>query len=388
MTHAKHSRSYDFQQNRQTFWRSLSVLWRKFARQKSAKISALLFALVCVLALAAPIIANDKPILVYYPASQPVNNFLQQTSSQTANRSFSWSFQSNSPASNSSPWFFPVWRDYPETAFGGVFETSADFSDPALMAHLAQHGWVVMPPITYAAGTIAPVQDGVLHPSAPSKAHWLGTDSVGRDVLARVLYGLRTSLGFALLLTLLGACIGVAFGTLMGYVGGAVDLLGQRFLEIWLGLPQLFILAMLASVFAPSWWLLFAVMLAFSWVSLVQVVRVQMLQLRNIDYALAARNLGVSHTRIAVRHLLPPVLAVACAQLPFVMVANISALAALDFLGFGLPATSASLGELLAQGKNHLDSPHLLLVGVAVLGGVLTLLVFIGDGLRELIDER
>lgn len=331
----------------------MRIFFKKFKQHRLAYSALLVWlGMVFVIGLT-PIIANDKPILVRY----------QHT------------------------WYVPVFYDYPETTFGGVFETPTNYKDPMVKELIQKNGMMIMPWIAYDKDTL--VLDVRHHPSPPNVQHWLGTDEVGRDVLSRVLYGLRISLVFGLALTVLGSVIGVAIGALMGYFGGLVDLLGHRLIEIWLGLPQLFILMILARVFEPSALVLFVIMLLFAWLPLVSVTRVHFLRLRHSPYVLVAKNLGVSSWLIIWRHILPSVLVLSLAQLPFVLAANIVSLTALDFLGLGLPLGSASLGELLLQGKNHLDVPHLLLSGFGVLFVLLVLLIFIGEGFRQsLLDNQ
>lgn len=326
--------------------------WARFRRERLAFFSLILLMIIGAVSLLAPVIANDKPLLIRHHDQS----------------------------------FLPLLHDYPEAAFGGVFETSANYQDPVLIDHIRRDGLLIMPPIPYGEHTVL---DAVTpHPSEPSRHHWLGTDDVGRDVLARVLYGLRICLLMGIGLSLVGSVIGVAFGALMGYFGGAADLLGQRFVEVWLGLPQLFVMMILASVFVPSVPALFVLLLSFGWLSLVPLTRAHFLRTRRMAYVLAAQNLGVHPLVIIKRHILPSTLLLALSQFPFVMVANISALTTLDFLGLGLPMGSASLGELLLQGKNHLDAPHLLLTGFVVLSVVLSLLIVIGEGLRNALDVK
>ena len=308
--------------------------------------------LISMSALFAPWIANDKPVLVQYK----------------------------------DVWYVPILYDYPETTFGGIFETPANYQDPVVRDLIQKNGLMIMPWLEYGKDTLA--VDVHHHPSSPSKRHWLGTDEVGRDVLSRVLYGLRVSFVFGLALTVLGSVIGIVCGALMGYFGDLVDLLGQRWLEIWLGLPQLFILMILARVFEPSAWVLFTIMLVFAWLPLVSVTRVHCWRMRERAFVLVAKNLGVSNLKIMFVHILPSVFVLSLAQLPFVLAANITALTALDFLGLGLPVGSASLGELLLQGKNHLDSPHLLLSGFGVLCILLVLLIMMGEGCRQLLLDN
>lgn len=327
--------------------------WARFRRERLAFFSLILLMIIGGVSVLAPVIANDKPLFIRHHDQS----------------------------------FLPLLHDYPETAFGGVFETSANYQDPVLIDHIRRDGLLIMPPIPYGEHTL--VLDAVTpHPSTPSRHHWLGTDDVGRDVLARVLYGLRICLLMGIGLSLIGSVIGVAFGAVMGYFGGLADLLGQRFVEVWLGLPQLFVMMILASVFVPSVPVLFVLLLSFGWLSLVPLTRAHFLRTRRRAYVLAAQNLGVHPLIIIKRHILPSTLLLTLSQLPFVMVANISALTTLDFLGLGLPMGSASLGELLLQGKNHLDAPHLVLTGFMVLSVVLSLLIVIGEGLRNALDVK
>ena len=225
-------------------------------------------------------------------------------------------------------------------------------------------------------------------PSPPSAQNWLGTDDLGHDVLARILYGLRVSLLFGLFLTAAAAVIGVIVGALQGYYGGWVDLLGQRILEVWGGLPTLFMVIILVSLFTPSVYWLFLIMLFFGWPTLVSLVRAEFLRARNLDYVRAARSLGVSNSSIMFRHILPNALSSSMSQLPFMLTANITALTALDFLGYGLPPGSASIGELLLQGKNNLDAPWLAISGFFTMAIVLSLLVYIGEAARDAFDPR
>ena len=244
-----------------------------------------------------------------------------------------------------------------------------------------------MPLIEFADQT-ASVELEQPYPAPPNASNWLGTDDTGRDVLARILYGMRVSLIFGLALTLAGSLIGIIVGAVQGYYGGWPDLIGQRFMEVWAGLPQLFMIIILVSLFNPSVWVLFALMLLFGWMSLVGLVRAEFLRARNFDYVRAARNLGVSDTKIMLRHILPNALASSLSQLPFILTANIVALTSLDFLGYGLPPGSPSLGELMNQGKDNLDAPWLALSAFFSLTLVLSLLIFVGEALRDAFDPR
>lgn len=331
----------------------LQNFWIRFRRERLAYFSFIIMIFICIISLLAPVIANDKPLLVRYQ---------QRT-------------------------YLPMIHDYPETVFGGEFETVANYQDPVLVDNIRDHGMLIMPPIRYGEQTLV-LDAPSPHPSTPDTKHWLGTDDVGRDVLSRMLYGLRICLLMGFGLSFAGSVIGIAFGALMGYFGGLADLLGQRVVEVWLGLPQLFVMMILASVFLPSVPVLFILLLSFGWLSLVPLTRAHFLRTRRMGYVLAAQNLGVHPLVIIRRHILPSVLLLVISQLPFVMVANISALTTLDFLGLGLPMGAASLGELLLQGKNHLDAPHLVLTGFVVLTVVLSLLIVIGEGLRNALDVK
>ncbi|PWB13763.1 ABC transporter permease [Acinetobacter sp. AM] len=326
---------------------------QRFRQNRLGFLCFILFSLIFAVSLAANLIANEKPLLVKYQQS----------------------------------FYFPVFKSYPETTFGGVFETEADYKDPVVQQLIADQGWVVWPVIRYAAQT--PNLDlAVPVPSEPTAQNWLGTDDQGRDVLARILYALRVSLLFGFAVTLFSAVIGIFIGAVQGYYGGWVDLIGQRILEVWGGLPMLFMVMILVSIFTPSVYWLFLIMLFFGWTTLVNLVRTEFLRARNFDYVRAARALGVADTRIIVRHILPNVISSSLSQLPFMLTANITALAALDFLGLGLPADTASLGELLLQGKNNLNAPWLALSGFFTLAIVLSLLIYIGEAARDAFDPR
>ena len=335
----------------------LNPIWQarlnRFRHNRLGVISLIVFALVFVVCMAANVIANDKPLLVQYDGS----------------------------------YYFPVVKAYPETTFGGIFETEANYKDPAVQQLINAQGYYVMPPIPFADQT-PNVELGLPYPAAPNSQNWLGTDDMGRDVLARILYGLRVSLLFGLALTIAGALIGIIIGAIQGYYGGWVDLAGQRFMEVWGGMPQLFMIIILVSLFSPGITVLFAMMLLFGWMGLVGLVRAEFLRARNFDYVRAARNLGVSDHQIMLRHILPNALASSLSQLPFILTANIIALTSLDFLGYGLPPGSPSLGELMVQGKNNLDAPWLALSGFFSLTLVLSLLIFIGEALRDAFDPR
>ena len=284
-------------------------------------------------------------------------------------------------------WYFPIFVSYPETTFGGVFETETEYRDPTVIALITRKGWVIWPLLRYSYQTIN-YNLPVPAPAPPSSENWLGTDDQGRDVVARLLYGFRISVLFGLVLTLFSSLVGVVAGAVQGYFGGWVDLLFQRFIEIWSGLPVLYLLIILASVVEPNFWWLLGLMLLFSWMSLVGVVRAEFLRGRNFDYVRAARALGVSNLAIMVHHVLPNAVVATLTFMPFILNGSITTLTSLDFLGFGLPPGSASLGELLAQGKANLQAPWLGITVFVVLALMLSLLVFIGEATRDAFDPR
>lgn len=316
--------------------------------------SMLLFMGLFILSLFAELIANDKPLLISYQDE----------------------------------FYTPFLVSYPETAFGGDFETEADYRDPFVQELIAEEGgWIIWPPIPYSYNTInynltSPA------PSAPDGENWLGTDDQGRDVLARVIYGYRISVAFGLILTILSSIIGIAAGAVQGYFGGTTDLIFQRFLEIWGGMPSLYILIILAALIEPSFGILLGLLLLFSWPSLVGVVRAEFLRSRNFDYVRAARALGVRDSVIIFKHLLPNSMVSALTFLPFILTGSIVSLTSLDFLGLGLPPGSPSLGELLAQGKANLQAPWLGITAFMVLSIMLSLAFFMQEGIRDAFDPR
>lgn len=283
--------------------------------------------------------------------------------------------------------YVPVLAEYPETTFGGEFPTEADYRDPYVQKRISQHGWAIWPLIPFSYSTVN-YDLPVPAPSPPDAVDWLGTDDQGRDVLARLLYGFRISVLFGVILTLASSVIGIAAGAVQGYFGGLTDLLFQRFEEIWSGLPVLFLLIILSSIVQPNFWWLLGLMLLFSWMGLVDLVRAEFLRARNFDYVRAARALGVSNPVIIVRHVLPNAMVSTFTYLPFILTGAVTQLTALDFLGFGLPAGSPSLGELVAQGKNNLQSPWLGITAFVALAVLLSLLVFIGEAVRDAFDPR
>ena len=330
---------------------------RRFERFKANKRgwwSLWLFLILFGLSLGAELIANDKPLAVHYDGD----------------------------------WYFPALKRYPETTFGGEFPLEANYKSPYIQELLkAKDAWTLWAPIPFSYQSIN-YDLRVPAPAPPSSANLLGTDDQGRDVLARVIYGFRVSVLFALTLTVLSSIIGVIAGALQGFYGGWVDLAGQRFLEIWSGLPVLYLLIILASFVQPNFWWLLGIMLLFSWMSLVDVVRAEFLRGRNLEYVKAARALGLSDRKVIVRHILPNAMNATLSYLPFILTGAISTLTALDFLGFGMPAGSASLGELIAQGKQNLQAPWLGLTAFFTLALILSLLVFIGEALRDAFDPR
>ncbi|NLD13579.1 MAG: ABC transporter permease [Gammaproteobacteria bacterium] len=330
---------------------------RRFAQFRAHRrgwYSLWLFLLLFVLSLGAELIANDKPLVVHYDNS----------------------------------WYFPVFKRYAETEFGGEFPLQANYKSPYIQELIAEKdGWMLWPPIPFSYDSIN-YELNVPAPAPPSNANWLGTDDQGRDVLARVIYGFRISVLFALTLTLCSSVIGVIAGALQGFYGGWVDLVGQRFLEIWSGLPVLFLLIIMASFIQPNFWWLLGIMLLFSWMSLVDLVRAEFLRGRNLEYVRAARALGMRDTAIMFRHILPNAMVSTMTYMPFIITGAIGTLTALDFLGFGLPPGSPSLGELVAQGKANLQAPWLGMTAFAVLALMLSLLVFIGEAARDAFDPR
>jgi len=312
-----------------------------------------IFLLVFLLSLFAEVIANDKPLLVRYDGD----------------------------------FYVPVFKSYPETVFGGEFDLEADYTDPYIQELIDAKGWMIWPLVPYSYDTI--VYDLPAPPPTPPTArHWLGTDDQGRDVTARLIYGFRISVLFGLLLTIFSSVIGVAAGAVQGYFGGLTDLLFQRFIEIWSGMPVLYLLIIMSSVIVPGFFTLMTLMLLFSWMALVGVVRAEFLRARNLDYVRAARALGVNDGTIIFRHLLPNAMVATITFLPFILTGSVTTLTSLDFLGFGLPPGSASLGELLRQGKANIGAPWLGLTGFFSLAVMLSLLVFIGEAVRDAFDPR
>lgn len=327
--------------------------WQNFKSHRRGYWSLWIFLALFALSLGSELLANSKPLLVSYKHSL----------------------------------YFPVIKDYPETAFGGQFETAADFRDSYVRELISKDGWIVWPPIRFSYQTIN-YDLTVPAPAPPSADNWLGTDDQGRDVVARLLYGFRISVVFAFALTFVSSIVGIAAGALQGYYGGRVDLYGQRFIEIWEGMPVLFMLIILSSLVEPNFWWLLGLMLLFSWTGLTGLVRAEFLRGRNLEYVRAARALGLSDSKIMFRHILPNAMVSTLTFLPFIFTGAIGVLTSLDFLGFGLPPGSPSLGELVAQSKNNLSAPWLGLSAFFTLSIMLTLLVFIGEAARDAFDPR
>ncbi|WP_277977205.1 ABC transporter permease [Pantoea endophytica] len=325
--------------------------WQRFRHNRRGYWSLWIFLVIFVLSLGAELLANDKPLLVHY----------QQR------------------------WYMPLLFNYSESDYGGDFFTPADYQDPWLKQRIDRQGWAIWAPIRFSDSTINFATD-VPFPSPPSAQNWLGTDANGGDVLARLLYGTRISLLFGIMLTLFSSVIGIVVGAVQGYFGGRIDLVGQRLIEVWSGMPSLFLLILLSSVIQPGFWWLLLVTVVFGWMSLVSVVRAEFLRARNYDYIRAARALGVSDSRIMLRHMLPNAMVATLTFLPFILCGSITTLTSLDFLGFGLPVGSPSLGELLLQGKNNLQAPWLGLAGFFALALLLSLLIFIGEAVRDAFD--
>ena len=324
-----------------------------FKRNRRGYWSFWIFSILFVLSLGAELIANDKPVMVRYDGNT----------------------------------YFPVFKVYTETEFGGEFEAEADYTDPYIQDLINEKGSMTWPLVRYSYDTID-FDLGSSAPTSPDLVHLLGTDDQGRDVLARVIYGFRISVLFGLLLTFFTSIIGVASGAVQGYFGGWLDLLAQRFIEIWQGLPVLFLLIIMASVIQPSFFNLLFLMTLFGWTSLVGVVRAEFLRARNFEYIRAARALGVSDATIIVRHTLPNAMVATVTFLPFILSGSVTTLTGLDFLGLGLPPGSPSLGELLNQGRDNLHAPWLGLTGFFVVAIMLSLLVFVGEAIRDALDPR
>ena len=326
---------------------------KNFKSNKRGLYSFWIFTFLFFISIFADIISNDKPIIVKFEEK----------------------------------FFFPIIYYYPETAYGGDFETEADYKDPYVINLIENNGWLIMPIIPYRYNTI--IRDlETPAPSPPSLKNWLGTDDQARDVLSRLIYGFRISILFGFVLTFFSMLIGVTAGAIQGYFGGKIDLIFQRFMEIWSAIPTLYILIILASIVQPNFWWLLIILLLFSWMGYVGVVRAEFLRARNLDYVRAAKALGVSNIIIIWRHLIPNATIATVTFLPFSLSASVTALSGLDFLGFGLPPGSASLGEMVNQGRNNLQAPWLGLTSFFTLGIMLGLLVFVGEAIRDALDPR
>ena len=326
---------------------------RNFRANKRGYWSLWIFLTLFVVTLFAEFVANDRPFLVSYQGEI----------------------------------FLPAFAAHPETTFGGEFETETDYRDPYVRQLIERDGYMIWPVVRYNHRTVAwdlPVPA----PAPPSAQHWLGTDDQARDVVARLIYGFRISVLFGFVLTVISAAIGVSAGAVQGYFGGWLDLLFQRFMEIWSGMPILYLLIILASVVEPNFWWLLGLLLLFSWMGFVGVVRAEFLRARNLDYVRAARALGVSNLVIMFRHVLPNALVATITFMPFTLAGSVTLLTSLDFLGIGLPPGSASLGEVLAQGKANLQAPWLGLTAFFTIAIMLSLLIFIGEAVRDALDPR
>lgn len=348
-----------------------------FRSNKRGYWSFWIFMVLFVLSLFAEFIANDRPLLVQFENS----------------------------------YYYPVFKTYPETTFGGFFPSATDYRDPFVQELIEEDGWILWPPIRYSYRTInldlpapapsppwwmldreqvcANLPQGDADPNCTyGNMNWLGTDDQGRDVVARLIYGFRISVLFGLTLTVLSSAIGVGAGAMQGYFGGWTDLLFQRFIEIWNSVPTLYLLIIIAAIIEPTFWILLFILLLFSWVALVGVVRAEFLRGRNLEFVMAARAMGHTNIVIMFRHILPNAMVATLTFMPFILNGSITTLTSLDFLGFGLPPGSPSLGELLAQGKDNLQAPWLGISGFVVIAFMLSLLIFVGEAVRDAFDPR
>jgi microcin C transport system permease protein len=325
-----------------------------FRQNRRGFVSFWIFLLLFCLTLPAEFVANDRPLLIRFDHH----------------------------------WYAPVLFDYSEDTFGAEFlPTEADYTDPDVAKAIDARGWMIWPPVPFRYDTIVKNLPAPA-PSPPSWRNPLGTDDQARDVLARVIYGFRLSVLFGFILTAISSAVGIAAGAVQGYYGGLTDLLFQRFIEIWSGMPQLYLLIILASIITPGFWVLLVFLLLFSWMNLTGVVRAEFLRGRNLEYVRAAKALGVSDRLVMWRHILPNAMVATLTYMPFILSGSVTILSSLDFLGFGLPPGSPSLGELVAQGKNNLQAPWLGITAFVVLGGTLTLLIFVGEAVRDAFDPR
>ena len=328
--------------------------WRRFKCNKRGYYSLWLFSILFVISLLAEVLSNDKPIMVLYQ----------------------------------SEFYFPILISYPETTFGGDFDTEADYHDSYIREKLTSNGnWILEPLNPYSYDSIN-YDNGKPNPAPPGSENILGTDDRGRDVLARLIYGFRLSVLFGFVLTVIGVFLGIVAGAVQGYFGGKTDLLMQRFIEVWGSMPELYLLIIFASIFQPSVTLLIILLSLFGWMGLADYVRAEFLKGRNLEYVKAARALGLSNRAIMYRHLLPNSMTPVVTFLPFRISGSILALTSLDFLGLGVPPSTPSLGELLAQGKDSISAWWLSLTTFMLLVTTLMLLVFIGEALRSALDTR
>ncbi len=328
--------------------------WKRFKSNRRGYYSLILFTVLFVISLGAEMISNDKPLLVYYGEGV----------------------------------YWPIFKAYPETTFGGDFETETDYRDPYILEKMEEGDNFVLFPLNHFSYDTINLDLDTPVPSHPTGDNLLGTDDRGRDVLARLIYGFRLSVLFGFALTFIGTTVGILAGSVQGYFGGKIDLFMQRFIEIWGAMPELYLLIIFASIFKPSIVLLLILLSVFGWMGLSDYVRAEFLKGRNMDYVTAARALGVSNVVIMFRHLLPNGMTPVITFLPFRLSGAILALTSLDFLGLGVPPSTPSLGELLAQGKSNIEAWWLSLSTFAVLVGTLILLIFIGEALRETFDPR
>ncbi len=328
--------------------------WLRFKSNRRGYVSLWIFVIVFVLSLFAELLSNDKPLVIQYEQG----------------------------------YYFPLITDYPETTFGGDFVTMTDYNDPYIKSKITANGnWAIYPLNNYSYDSINYFAE-LPNPAQPSRQNYLGTDDRGRDVLARLIYGFRLSVLFALILTAVGVVIGIIIGSIQGYFVGKVDLVAQRLIEIWSSMPELYLLIIFASIFKPSIGLLIILLSLFGWMGLSDYVRAEFLRGRNLDYVQAARSMGVSNVGIMFKHLLPNSMVPVLTFLPFRISGAILALTSLDYLGLGVPPSTPSLGELLSQGKDNIDAWWLSMTTFSVLVGTLVLLIFIGEALREALDTR
>jgi microcin C transport system permease protein len=327
--------------------------YKRFFHHARARYSFYGLCFIIIISFFLPLICNDKPLMIYFDHDM----------------------------------YFPMIKTYPETTWGGTLITPTDYRDPFVEELIFQKGWWMMPPIPFSYTTIDWNLTSPL-PASPSFVHYLGTDDVGRDVLARLLWGMRFSIFFGMGITLLAAAIGIFIGALQGYLGGAVDLVTQRFVEIWGGMPLLYLMIFFASLAQPNAFYLFFILSLFKWLLLVNVVRAEVFKVRNLEYVKAAQGLGVKRFSLLMRHILPNATTAALTYLPFVMNSSITTLTSLDFLGLGLSPEAASLGELMSQGKNNLESPWLGWSAFLSISFLLSVLVFVGEGVRNALDPR